>query len=42
MVKMVKMDPENWDCAETGAMGWTLSVLATIAAEMEIVDLLRW
>ena len=39
---MVKMDPENWDCAETGAMGWTLSMLATIAAEMEIADLLRW
>ena len=39
---MVKMDPENWDCAETGAMSWTLSMLATIAAEMEIADLLRW
>ena len=39
---MVKVDPEDWDCVKTGAMGWTLLVLATIAAEMEIVDLLRW
>ena len=38
---MVKMDPEDWDCAKIRAMGWTLSVLATIAAETEIVDLLR-
>ena len=39
---MVKVDPEDWDFAETGAIGWTLSVLATVAAEMETTDLLRW
>ena len=39
---MVKVDLEDWDCAETGAIGWKLSVLATVAAEMEIADLLRW
>ena len=39
---MVKVDPEDWDCAETGAIGWTLSALATIAADIEIADLLRW
>ena len=40
-VEMVIVDLEDLDCAETGAIGWTLSVLATEAAEMEIVDLLR-
>ena len=41
-VVMVKMQPEDLDCAETGAIGWTLSVLATVAAaEIEIADLLR-
>ena len=39
---MVKVDPEDWDCANTRAMGWTLSVLATVAAEMKTTDLLRW
>ena len=39
---MVKVDPEEWDYAKMGAMGWTLSVLATITAEMETTDLLRW
>ena len=39
---MMKVDPEDWDYAETGAMGWTLSVLATVVAKMEIADLLRW
>ena len=38
---MVKVNLEDWDCAETGAIGWTLSVLATVAVEMEIADLLR-
>ena len=39
---MVKVDLEDWDCAETGAIGWTLSVLATVVAEMETADLLHW
>ena len=40
-VDMVKMHPEDLDCAETGAIGWTLSVLATVAVEIDTVDLLR-
>ena len=40
-VDMVKVQPEDLDCAETEAIGWTLSVLATVAAEIEIDDLLR-
>ena len=40
-VKMVKVQPEDLDCAETGAIGWTLSMLATVAAEIETADLLR-
>ena len=39
---MVKVDPEDWDCVETGAIGWPLSVLATVVAEIETADLLRW
>ena len=39
---MVKVDLEDWDCAGTGAIGWTLPVLATVVAEMEIANLLRW
>ena len=35
------MDPEDLDFAEMGAIGWILSVLVTVAAKMEIVDLLR-
>ena len=35
------MDLEDLDFAETGAIGWILLVLATIAAEMEAADLLR-
>ena len=23
-LEMVKVDPEDWDCVEAGAMGWTL------------------
>ena len=40
-VDMVKMHSEDLDCAEIGAIGWTLSVLATVVAEIEIADLLR-
>ena len=37
---MVKVRPEDLDCVETGAIGWTLSVLATVAVEIETADLL--
>ena len=37
----MKVRPENLDCAETGAIGWTLSVLATVIVEIETTDLLR-
>ena len=40
-VDMVKVRPEDLDCVETRAIGWTLLVLATVAAEIEIADLLR-
>ena len=40
-VDMVKVRPEDLDCAKTGAIGWTLSVLAIVAAEIDTVDLLR-
>ena len=40
-VNMVKVRPEDLDCVEMGAIGWTLSVLATIAVEIETADLLR-
>ena len=39
-VEMVIMDPEDLDFAETRAIGWILSVLATVAAEVETADLL--
>ena len=39
-VDMVKVRSEDLDYAEIGAIGWTLSVLATIVAEIEIADLL--
>ena len=38
---MVKVDLEDWDCIETGAIGWPLSLLATVAVEIETADLLR-
>ena len=38
---MVKVHPEDLDCAEMGATGWTLSVLATVVAEIDKADLLR-
>ena len=40
-VDMVKVHPEDLDCAETGAIGWTLSVLATVVAKIDTADLLR-
>ena len=40
-MEMVKVRPEDLDCAETGAIGWTLLVLATVAAEIETANLLR-
>ena len=40
-VDMVKVRPEDLDCAETGAIGWTLPVLATVAVETETTILLR-
>ena len=40
-MEMVIVDLEDLDFAKMGAIGWILSVLTTVAAEMEIVDLLR-
>ena len=40
-VDMVKVRPEDLDCVEMGAIGWTLSVLATVAAEIDTADLLQ-
>ena len=40
-VDMMKVRPEDLDYAETGAIGLTLSVLATVAAEIDTADLLR-
>ena len=40
-VDMVKMRTEDLDYAKTGAIGWTLSVLAIVAAEIETTNLLR-
>ena len=40
-VEMVKVRPEDLDCAKIGAIGWTLLVLATIAAEIETTNLLQ-
>ena len=39
-LEIVNVDPEDRECVETGAIGWTLLVLATIVAEMETADLL--
>ena len=39
-VDMVKVCSEDLDCAEMRAIGWTLSVLATVTIEIEIADLL--
>ena len=40
-VDMVKVRFKDLDCAEARASGWTLSVLTTVAAKIEIADLLR-
>ena len=40
-VDMVKVRPEDLDCVDMGAIGWTLSALATVVIEIEIADLLR-
>ena len=40
-VDMMKVRSEDLDCAETGAIGWTLLVLAIVVAEIETTDLLR-
>ena len=40
-MKMVKVDLEDLDYAEMGAIGWTLLVLATVVAKIETADLLR-
>ena len=37
----MKVCSEDLDYAEMRAIGWTLSVLATVAAEIEIADLLQ-
>ena len=37
----MKVRPKDLDCAETRAIGWTLSMLATVAVEIKPVDLLR-
>ena len=40
-MEMVIVDLEDLDCAETRAIGWILSVLATVVVEKETTDLLR-
>ena len=40
-MEMVIVDPKDLDFAKTGAIGWILLVLATIAVEMETTDLLH-
>ena len=37
-VDMVKVCSEDLDCAETRAIGWTLSVLAIVAIEIETTE----
>ena len=39
-VKMVIMYSEDLDFVEMGAIGWILSMLATVAAEIEATNLL--
>ena len=39
-LEIMNVDLEDRECVETGAIGWTLLVLATIVAEMETADLL--
>ena len=40
-VEIVKMRLEDLDSVETRAIGWTLSMLATVAVETETTILLR-
>ena len=40
-VDMVKVRSEDLNYPEMGAIGWTLSMLATVAAEIESTNLLR-
>ena len=40
-MEMVIVDPEDLDFVEMGAIGWILSVLATLAIEMETTNLLQ-
>ena len=40
-MEMVIVDLKDLDYAKTRAIGWILSVLTTVAVEMEIADLLR-
>ena len=40
-MEMVIVDLEDLDCAKTGAIGWILLVVATVAAKMETTNLLR-
>ena len=39
-VDMVKVHPKDLECAKTGAIGWTLSVLAIVVVEIETTNLL--
>ena len=39
-MKIVIVDPEDLDFVEIGVIGWILSVLATVVAEMETTNLL--
>ena len=39
---MVKVCSKDLDCAETRAISWTLSMLATVTTEIETADLLWW
>ena len=41
-VDIVKVRLEDLDCAEMGAIGWTLLALAIAAVEIETSDLLWW
>ena len=40
-LEMVKMDLEDLDYVEMGAIGWILLVVATVVAKMETTNLLR-
>ena len=39
-VDMMKVHPKDLDCVKMGAIGWTLSVLATVGVEIETTNLL--